>query len=79
MKMKSEYLIKDLYEASFLYAKGIKLLELRDAGKHMWFVFENQSECESLAKKYWARTATVDAKAISDAQRTLKDRLFANK
>lgn len=77
--MTNEYLVKDLYEASFLYAKGIKLIELRDAGKYMWFVFEDKSECERLAREYWSGAATVNAKAITDAQRTLKDYLFAKK
>lgn len=75
--MTDEYLVKDLYEASFLYAKGIRFIELRNAGKFMWFVFESKVKCENLAQEYWNGTAIINAKAISDAQRTLKDRLFS--
>jgi hypothetical protein len=77
--MTNEYLVKDLYEASFLYAKGVNLIELRDAGKYMWFVFENQNRCENLAQEYWSGSAVINAKALTDAQRTLKDRLFSNR
>ena len=74
-----EYLVKDLYEASFLYASGVRLLGLKDAGRFVWFAFEGKDECENLANGYWSGAAMINAKKLTDASRTLKDRLFANK
>ena len=73
-----EYLVKDLYEASFLYAKEIKLLGLRDAGKYLWFVFENKKECESLANDYWSGNATVNAKKLTDAKQKKQAKVVKN-
>lgn len=72
------YIVKDLYEASFLYASGKRLVELRNQGSYKTFVFEDCDACESLANQYWSGRATVNAKALTDAQRTLKDFLFAH-
>lgn len=74
-----EYKTKDLHEAALLYADGVKLVDVEGVGKTCWFVFDNKSECEKISKLYWAGDAEVKAKAYSDALRTLKDRLFANK
>ena len=75
----NDYKTKDLYEAALLYADGAKLVDVEGEGKSCWFVFENRSECERISRLYWAGEAEVKAKAYSDALRTLKDRLFANK
>jgi hypothetical protein len=78
----TKYLTKDFYEAAFLCAKKQKLLGLKQeqAGKYFWFVFENNNNCcEKLANSYWAGTSTVNAKAYSNALRSLKDRLFSQR
>ena len=77
--MNNRYYTKDLYEASLLYAHRQKLLGLQKDGKYFWFIFENKSACEKLSTAYWSGQVKINAKAYSDAIRTLKDRLFAIK
>ena len=73
------YLTRDLYEASLLYACQQKLLRLEKEkeGRSFWFVFNNRSACQSLIDTYWRRELNVNAKAYTDAIRSLKDRLFS--
>ena len=67
---------RDLLESSLLYASQIKLSRLDKEGGRVWFVFEDKEKCETLARAYWNKEATVNAKAYSDALRTLKDLIF---
>ncbi len=76
MQASNFYSTKDLYTASFLYAKGIKLNSTDKQGKICWFVFENKELCERLIQSYLAKTEMVVAKDFSDAVRTLKDLVF---
>ncbi len=76
---KDIYHTKDLYEASFLYAHRQKLLSLKKDGKYYWFVFDDKSCCEELSKGYWSGEIEINAKAYSDAIRTLKDRIFSKR
>ncbi|MCX7661472.1 MAG: DUF5659 domain-containing protein [Candidatus Omnitrophica bacterium] len=79
MNKNNLFLTKDLYEASFLFANRLKLLDLKKEGKFYWFVFENKEQAEELSKKYWQREAPVDAFSYAEAIRFLKDRLYARK
>ena len=79
MRKNNTYYTKDLYEASFLYAHQQKLLGLEKDCKFFWFIFKDKSACEELSVAYWAGEIEINAKAYSDAIRTLKDRLFAIK
>lgn len=74
---KNVYETKDLYEASFLYAHRQRFIGLKKARKYYWFIFEDGSTCKQLSTAYWAGDIEINAKAYSDAIRTLKDRLFA--
>jgi len=74
--MKDSYPTKDLSEASFLYASGQKLVELKNDNGRVWFVFSDGSTCEKLSNSYWQKEAVVNAKEFSDALRTLKDIIF---
>lgn len=76
---KENYKTKDLYQAAFLYAHQQKLLTLEKDGKYYWFIFKDKFTCEDLSTAYWAGDIEINAKAYSDAIRTLKDRLFAMK
>ena len=75
----NEYKTKDLHEASFLYAKGKKLLRLEGGDREFWFVFEDLESCEILSNSYWSREATIVAKELIDSIRTLKDMIFSKK
>ncbi|MCM8784248.1 MAG: DUF5659 domain-containing protein [Candidatus Omnitrophica bacterium] len=79
MKENDVFLTKDLYEASFLYANRLKLLDLQKEDRFYWFVFENKELAEELSKKYWQREAPIDASTYAEAIRSLKDRLYARK
>jgi len=78
MQTNNLYSTKDLYTASFLYAKGIKLNSTDKQGKVCWFVFEDKTHCERLIQSYLAKTEMVVAKDFTDAVRTLKDLVFQN-
>ncbi len=76
---KDEYFTKDLGEATGLICSSTKLLRLQKESKFFWFVFADKSLCEQLANEYWAGSLKLDAKRYSEALRSLKDRLFAQK
>lgn len=72
----NSYKTKDLYEAAFLYASGVKLTGLESDGRQMLFIFLG-GEASQLSDSYWSKSGTVVAKDYADAIRSLKDRLFA--
>lgn len=73
------YLTRDLYEAALLYAcqQTLIRLEKEEKERSFWFVFRDHSTCQSLIDTYWRRELNVNAKAYTDAIRSLKDRLFS--
>jgi hypothetical protein len=75
MKMET-FQTRDLSEAAFLYASGRKFSKLNSDGQRFWFVFDGKHECKKLADSYWRKEATINAKEMSDALRTLKDMIF---
>lgn len=74
-----EYKTKDLSLSAALVCSSAKLLRLQKENKFFWFVFADKSLCAQLANEYWAGSLTLDAKRYSEALRSLKDRLFAQK
>lgn len=74
----NEYITKDLNEAGALLVSGIRLIRLERGSGFYWFIFENKNTQE-ICNKFWAQELLVDAKKYSDALRTLKDRLFAQR
>lgn len=76
---KNVYLTKDLYEASFLYAKRLRLLGLQKEGSYFWFIFEGKEKAEILSTQYWQRKGQVSPKEYADAIRSLKDMIFAKR
>lgn len=73
------YKTKDIYEASALIAMKMRIVCLEKEGSVFWFVFDLADECTQIANDYWNGGLEICAKDYSDAIRSLKDRIFANK
>lgn len=73
------YETKDLYEASFLYASGCLLLRLEKTEKDYYFVFLDSVFCSNLSNEYWNYSSQIPAKKLTDAIKSLKERLFSNR
>lgn len=71
------YQTKDLYESAFLYASGQKLLGLIPENRYFIFEFADKSACDKSSTLYWQGDASVNAKKLSDAIKTLKDLMFS--
>lgn len=74
--MENYYRTKDLAEASFLYASGVKLIRSETDNGRVWFLFSDKNTCNKLTGSFWGREAMVNAKAYADANRSLKDVIF---
>ncbi|OGK49796.1 hypothetical protein A3A56_03875 [Candidatus Roizmanbacteria bacterium RIFCSPLOWO2_01_FULL_40_32] len=74
-----EYFTKDLGEAAALVCSSVKLLRLQKEKSFFWFVFADKSLCEQFASKYWSGSLELSARQYSEALRSLKDRLFAQR
>jgi len=70
------YRTKNLSESAYLLACGYSP-DLEKDGDIFWFIFPE--ECEKLAKAFWDKSGQVSAKEYSEASRSLKERIFANK
>jgi len=71
------YLTKDLYISSMLYAKGREFIGLNKSGRSYWFIFRDNTTCEKLVSEYWQGKVTVDALSFVEAIRTLKNFIFS--
>lgn len=76
--LEQDFEIKDLYCASYLYAKGAKFIEVKRQGRQCYFLFEDKAHCELLQQEYYAKEGKVVGKEFSDAIKTLKNLVFAN-
>jgi hypothetical protein len=70
------YTTKDLYIASFLYAKGLNFIGLHQEGKVYSFLFEDIEACNKLVLLQWQGKAEVNARAFIEAIKTLKNLIF---
>lgn len=77
--MQKQYKTKDIYEAAALLAKKARLASLEKTDSFYWFVFDDWDAGRTLSDSYWRNELVVLARDYSDAVRTLKDRIFANK
>jgi predicted RNA-binding protein YlxR (DUF448 family) len=77
LQPQNNYSTKDLFLASLIYAKGVKLQEVSRQGRVCWFLFENRNLCEEYQQQYFAKAVDVNAKEYTDALHTLKDIVFA--
>lgn len=68
------YSTQNLYEAAFCLCKGLKLAGKQRQGQKVVAMFEGKNVREEALKFY--NGAKVEAKAYSDAYRTLKDYIF---
>ncbi|MDD5454542.1 MAG: DUF5659 domain-containing protein [Candidatus Ratteibacteria bacterium] len=77
-KNPSYFYTKDLYEAAWLYASKIRLINIEPSSnsRNSWFVFENKKISQESSNRYWNGEAIGDIKLYADAIRSLKDRLF---
>ena len=71
---------KDLYESSFLYAKGLQFSRLIKVGHEYFFEFPDKKEAEKYRDAYWSKSpnSKLLPKEYADAVKSLKTRLFAN-
>ncbi len=69
----------DFYLASFLLAKDVHLLEIKDSinSNRKIFIFEHTNEAERLVNAFWARQELIEPIILLNAQRWLKTRLFS--
>ncbi len=65
---------QNLYEAAYCLCKGFRLAGKRQQGKKVVVCFEGAGVREAALQFY--NGATVEAKALTDAYRTLKDYVF---
>ena len=65
---------QNLYESAYLLCKGFKLAGKRQQGNKSLILFEGTNVQEEALKFY--NGAKVEAKALTDAYRTLKDYVF---
>lgn len=75
----NSYKTKDMYEAAALIAAGSNLIDLEPENGHYLFIFLGSDSCRTASDSYWNEELQVPAKALTDAIRSLKDRLFAVK
>lgn len=65
---------RDLYFASFLFAKGYKLIFIKpdESGVFCWLYFEKKDKCEQEEQLFLKNEAIVKAKDYSEAIKYLK-------
>lgn len=78
MKLDSNtnYLVRDIYEASYLLCSGCELLGLDNGQGFFYFVFNNKTLCESLQFDYWSGSANVSPKQYAESYKSLKALVF---
>ena len=69
------HVTKNLFEASFLLAKGFPLTEKEESGGKVAFFFEGEGVSEA-SLQYYNRKALIDPKAFVDCLRDLKESIF---
>lgn len=77
--MNNQLTIKDLYEASYLIAKGFPLKRMERIGQTLrcLFVFDDSPEIHQASTDFWNKQALVDAKTYAEQITYLKDRIHA--
>ena len=74
--MPANYTTKNLYEGAFLSLTYVPTLEKSESGE---FLFIFPPEAEKLSLSYWAGKVDANLKGFTDAVRTLKERMQAQK
>lgn len=71
-KTENAFRTQDLYLASFLMARGLKLIKVDKAGLIATFVFENQEHLEKILTSFYNNDETVNANKLICSLRDLK-------
>ncbi|MCX6383150.1 MAG: DUF5659 domain-containing protein [Actinobacteria bacterium] len=71
----STYSTKDYYIASFLKAKGFKLMATDKKGKDIYFIFEGKEKIENILPGFYNGTEKVIAIDLIGAIRNIKSML----
>ena len=67
---------KDLFEASYLMAKGMHLKEVSSEQKTILFQFEGESDLNVLKNKYDAGRAEVNVRRLRNSLNVMREILF---
>lgn len=71
------YKTKDLYLASYLVLKGVKIAKLERGDRNRFYFFFNTSqELEDLANLFYARKATVTPQDYAVAMKQVKSMMY---
>ena len=73
-----QFRTKDIYEASALIAAKARFLHLLPDKHFYWFVFEDCDHCRQISDSYWRNELKVMAKDLTEAIRTMKDKIHSN-
>ncbi len=65
---------RDLYFASYLFAKNYKLAAVKsdESGGFFWFIFSDREKCEREEQLFFKNEANVKAKDYAEAIKYLK-------
>lgn len=72
----SYYKTQNLYEASYLLAKGFNLAGKEQAGNKISLLFKDTKEIREEALKFYNGKGEIEPKTFSDEYRSLKDFVF---
>ena len=71
----NQYSTRDYYIASFLKARGFKLVATDKNGKDVYFIFEGKEEIENILPGFYNGTEKVIAIELTTAIRNIKSLL----
>lgn len=77
MKDLDVYKTKDLYEAAYLHASKLYLLDLEGTNNNFHFVFTPYNRAIEYKEAYWANRKLIHPQVYADSIRSLKNRIFA--
>ena len=67
---------KDIFEASYLLAMGMRLTDILGDRKTVLFQFEGTKELEALKSKYDKGRAEVNIRRFRNSMNVVRDKLF---
>ena len=74
-KTENVFRTQDLYLASFLMARGLKLIKVEKAGLVATFIFENKEQMDGLVTSFFNSNEMVNANRLICSLRDLKSLL----
>jgi hypothetical protein len=75
--METGYKLKTLNLAAFLYASGLKLINIVRVKNEVFFIFSPKNDAEKLVEQYFAGKATVDPRELFARLNDLRDLIFS--